>query len=875
MTPEERTSDTRPTDPPTRFQGPGRASSDRRSGPEPVATRIQNAPRRQPGATRIQNAPRRSGTNGTAGPDPAQIVPAVLRERFVVGEQLGSGGEATVWLAHPAGEPDTPVALKVYRHGAAFDLELRHRLDRPDWRRYVPELRSYGVARLAESIEVGWEAMEYFPLGTLADLVARETPPGGRLPDDRLRAIVAELVDSFEFWENTVRSRQTDVSPGNVLVRSDGPHPEFVTGDFGGVVGTGTSKRFGDLMAKAPYMSPESLAGLNDPLGPYWSLGAICYELLSGRRVFGDDLTEDTIRVALIFDEPGVGDLPELWRDPVAGLLTRRLEDRWGAREVRDWLAGRKVPVRRGANGAAHLPVTFASTPYNDPIALTAAMVDNSDEAADWLCSSGAARLSQWLGEDLKDHRFDRRLLADIHGDTVAAHVVVAALAATYLPNLPPRYRGVTVTAERLRVLAGDPARHQTLVDVIRRGMLPYAARHHCDHLDCATTAGDGGCGRLTRLAQLLPRAVAIAMNSLAALPGEFGDQDAQRAASIDPAAGRVLTPVVERDVCATATMLATQPEPSKGRPVNLRFTRGPDEPWWQLRRRAALTAEPDSAEGLAALVVAETLRPFARAYRQALSKARRVAADPGGTRWWSGTGWRDRAGRLADRLDNRVGQHTWPWMLVVVFAAVEAFGLSPTVRSWAASDPQVDESIRQGATWLRSNTPDFVTGATDPLGAWQSALSPDTTRWLGPALVAAIVVACLALARKTTGRTSGARLTRVLAALTGRLVMAASLLHLAVLSFGPVANGLTATSPWLVGLFVVVVAGLIRPLSGTPRSTAPSAAPWPARLLVGGGLIVAALMLLQSVPLPDPGPPVAPARPAAPTRHPTPRSTK
>ena len=869
MTPEERASEARPADPPTRLQGPRRASADRHTEPEPVATRIQNTPRQQPAATRIQNPPRRTDATGRV---PVQVVPAELRDRFVVGKQLGSGGEATVWLAHPAGAPGNPMALKVYRHGAPFDLDLRRRLDRPDWRRHVPELHAYGMARLAESIEVGWEAMEYFPLGTLTDLVTRETRSGGTLPDNRLRAIVAELVDSFEFWENTVRSRQTDVSPGNILVRADGPRPEFVTGDFGGIVGTGRSKRFGDLMAKAPYMSPESLAGLNDPLGPYWSLGAICYELLSGQRVFGDDLTEDTVRVALIFDEPDVDDLPEQWRDLAAGLLTRRLEDRWGAGEVRDWLAGRKVPVRRGAKGAAHMPVTFASTPYNDPIALAAAMVDNSEEAADWLCGSGAARLGQWLGEDLKDHRFDRRLLADISGETVSAHVVVAAFAATYLPNLPPRYRGAAMTAERLRVLAADPARHQTLVEVIRRGVLPYAARHRCDHLDCAT-AGDDGCLRLARLGQLLPRAVAIAMNSLAALPGEFGDKDAQQAASIDPAAGRVLTPVVERDVCAAAVLLATEPERPRGRQLTLRFTRGPDEPWWQLRRRAALAAEPDNAEGLAALVVTETLRPFARAYQQALSKARRVAGDQTGTR--SGSRLWAQVDRLANRLDERAGQHTWPWVLVVVFAAVEAFGLSPTVRTWAASDPEINGSIRQGVTWLRSNTPDFVTGATDPLGAWQSTLSPDTTRWLGPAIVAGIVVACLALARKTTGRTGAARLTRVLAALTGRLVMAVCLLHLAVLSFGPVANGLTATSPWLAGTFVVVVAGLVRPLSGTPRSTAPPVAPWPARLLVGGGLLAITLVLLQHTPLPEPGATADPAVPAAPTRHATPRSTK
>ncbi|GGM76367.1 hypothetical protein ACFFX1_52765 [Dactylosporangium sucinum] len=857
MSPEETAPASQTTEPPTRRQRPGGAAA---TDPQPGATRIQSVPR-QPGVTRIQNGPRKSGA---AGPDPSRFIPAELRTRYVIGDQLGSGGEATVWLAHAVDEPGVPLALKVYRPGIAFDEDLRRWLDDPALYRYVPRLHAYGVARLADGIESGWEAMEYFRLGTLADLVRREAPAGGTITADRLRAVVAELVDAFDFWENTVRRRQTDVSPGNVLVRADGPRPQFVLGDFGGVLSTGVSKRFADLMAKAAYMSPEALAGLNDPLGPYWSLGAICYELLTGRPVFGEDLTEDTVRVALVFDEPDVSKLPEAWRDLVAGLLTRRPEDRWGATQVRDWLAGRKVPVRRGS-GSARTPVTFESTPYTDPVALAAAMVDASDEAAAWLAGPGATRLGEWLADNLKDNRFDRRVLADVAGDPVSAHVAVAAFAATYLPNLPPRYRGVAVTAERLRTLAGDPSRHALLVEVVRRGVLPYAARHRCQHADCT---GDG-CRWLAALGRLVPRAVTIAMNNLATLPAEFersGDQDARRAASLDEVGGRVLTPAVEADVCADAVLLATAPETVKTRRLALRLALRPDEPWWRLRRRAALTAEPDSTDSLAALVVVETMRPLAKAYQRALSKARRVDDRPGDGRWAAVAWLRARAGDGVGRLDRRAAQHTWPWFTVVLFAAIEAFGLAPLVRSWPAAEPKVADPIWQGVTWLRAHTPQFVATATDPLAAWMAALLPASTPWLGPAAVAAAVVVCLALARKTDGGRGGARATRVLAALAGRAVMAAYLLHVAVGALDPVAAGLTTTAPIIVIGVVIGVSILFRSLTGPPRMTVTATAPWPVRLVVAGGLLALTLVLLQQAPLPDGGAPAgsAPGQPVA-----------
>ncbi|MFF5225128.1 hypothetical protein [Dactylosporangium sp. NPDC000521] len=802
--------------------------------------------------TRLQPGPR-IGRDTATTTGAGQFVPQELLDRYVIGHQLGSGGEATVWYAHAVDNLAVPVALKVYRPGDPFDDGLRRRLDNPALHRYLPRLFGYGVAHTADGIGVGWEAMEYFPQGSLTDLVRREAPDGLRLPEPRLRAVLAELVDALDFWETIVKRRQTDLSPGNVLVRSDGPQPQLVLGDLGGVRSTGASERFGDFMAKAAYMSPEALAGLNDPRGPYWSLGVICFQLLTGHLVYGSDLTEDTMRVALVLDEPDVAELPDAWQDLVAGLLTRRPDDRWGGAEVRGWLAGRKIPVRRRTTSVVSAPITFASTPFRDPQALAAAMLDASEEAAEWLSGAGAARLRDWLADDVADNRFDRGLLADIAGDRagnrIAAHVAVVAFAATYLAEYPPRYRGQPVTVDRLRALAGDPARHQLLVEIVRHGVLPYAARHRCEHPGCSAgaSAGNDRCQVLAELGRRLPRAVTIAANSLASLPAEFGDNDAEQAARLGPA-GRVLTDAVERDLCADAILLATGVEAVVQRRRRLFITRGPAEPWWRLRRRAAMRADPAAADGLAAVIVAGALRPFARDYQRALSAARRAARrDPS-----AGFAVPSSVGRVLSRLDGRAGQHTAPWLVVVLLAVVEALSVRPMLSSWPGDMPQLSDLIWTGVYRLQPHVPAAVTGAADPLAAWIADLVPEAARWAGLLGVAAVVLVCLNLARKTTGTGTGPRLVRIGAAVTGRLVMVAYVLHLAVGTLVPVAAGLTATSPLLVAVIIGAAVILFRAFAGQSSTRyQPQPAPWPARLLVSGGLLALTVLMLQHAPMP------------------------
>jgi serine/threonine protein kinase len=93
-----------------------------------------------------------------------------------------------------------------------------------------------------------------------------------------------------------------DLKPGNILLDADDePH---IT-DFGlakKLGGTSSQTRTGAIMGTPSYMAPEQAAGKTRELGPacdVYGLGAVLYELLTGRPPFGSESALDTIRHVL------------------------------------------------------------------------------------------------------------------------------------------------------------------------------------------------------------------------------------------------------------------------------------------------------------------------------------------------------------------------------------------------------------------------------------------------------------------------------------------------------------------------------------------------------------------------------------------------
>ena len=206
--------------------------------------------------------------------------------------EIGRGGMGVVYKARQIGL-DRIVAIKM--------ILASHLASSEHVRRFQAEARA--AARVEHSNivhihDVGqihgqhYFAMEYVEGESLAERIARETVDLDTAV--RLLATVARAVDHLH--QQGIVHR--DLKPLNILLDSTAqPH---VT-DFGlAKVFTPDSEitATGVIAGSPPYMAPEQAAGRNADVGPatdVYSLGAILYELLTGRPPFRRENPLDTL----------------------------------------------------------------------------------------------------------------------------------------------------------------------------------------------------------------------------------------------------------------------------------------------------------------------------------------------------------------------------------------------------------------------------------------------------------------------------------------------------------------------------------------------------------------------------------------------------
>ncbi|GDX83748.1 hypothetical protein LBMAG42_55590 [Deltaproteobacteria bacterium] len=225
----------------------------------------------------------------------------ILDQRYEILAELGAGGFATVYRARHIGLLSDH-AVKVLHGHLAEDTELRARFLAEG--RIQARLRHPNIVAVTDIVTspLPGLVMEFVEGETLGDYVARR---GGRLPLSELTALFLPVADAVA-TAHAAGVVHRDLKPDNVIVgkRPDGTHEPRVT-DFGiakvlddSVVGGAKQRtKTGMRMGTLHYMSPEQVRGSADidARTDVFSLGAILYELVTGRAAFATDSEFETM----------------------------------------------------------------------------------------------------------------------------------------------------------------------------------------------------------------------------------------------------------------------------------------------------------------------------------------------------------------------------------------------------------------------------------------------------------------------------------------------------------------------------------------------------------------------------------------------------
>ena len=195
--------------------------------------------------------------------------------------EVGRGGMAVVYKAE---QPSLNrfVALKVLFPNFTGDASSVERLQRE-----AQTAAGLDHPNIVDIYEVGeQDGLHYIAMkfidGRPLDKVLEETRV---LPTDRALRIMAQVASALDYAhrQNLVHR---DIKPSNVLI-GDGDRVTLT--DFGLVKATGTATltSSGALVGTPIYMSPEQARGVEtDYRGDIYSLGVVCYEMLTGRPPF-------------------------------------------------------------------------------------------------------------------------------------------------------------------------------------------------------------------------------------------------------------------------------------------------------------------------------------------------------------------------------------------------------------------------------------------------------------------------------------------------------------------------------------------------------------------------------------------------------------
>jgi len=257
---------------------------------------------------------------------------------------LGAGGMGEVYRARDT-RLDRTVAVKILPSHLSADPDVRQRFDRE-----ARTISSFSHPNICVLYDVGHQdgidylVMEYLEGQTLADRLRK-----GPLPVHQVLNYGVEICEGLERAHRSGVVHR-DLKPGNIMLAKTGvklmdfglakPLPtspaasSSLTETMTTPVGSHPLTAQGTVVGTFQYMSPEQVEGKPaDARSDIFALGAVLYEMVTGRRAFEGKTAASSMAAVLERDPAPISSLqpmaPPLLECLIRTCLTKDPDDRW------------------------------------------------------------------------------------------------------------------------------------------------------------------------------------------------------------------------------------------------------------------------------------------------------------------------------------------------------------------------------------------------------------------------------------------------------------------------------------------------------------------------------------------------------------------
>ena len=208
--------------------------------------------------------------------------------RYRLGRPLGKGGRRRVYRAHDQ-RLDREVAIKVIEEGVdGIEREARS----------AASLSHAGIVRVFDA-GPGFIAMELVEGPSLKEALS-ERP---RLPWREAADIASQVADALDH-AHAQGMIHGDVTPRNILLTAEG-RVKLVDFGIARAASLSATLTAADIRESAAYLSPEQANGHKpDARSDVYALGAVLFEMLTGRPPFEGKSFAEIIEPRLVADPP-------------------------------------------------------------------------------------------------------------------------------------------------------------------------------------------------------------------------------------------------------------------------------------------------------------------------------------------------------------------------------------------------------------------------------------------------------------------------------------------------------------------------------------------------------------------------------------------